>query len=374
MKKRAFSLDKIYFYLADGCNLRCRHCWIAPRHLAKGDPSLSLSLNLFRYIIEQAKPLGLTSVKLTGGEPLLHPQIDEILEEIRVLGLRLIVETNGTLCTEHLARRMAACRNPFVSVSLDGVDAETHEWMRGVEGSFDRAVEGVRNLIRSGLKPQIIMTLMRRNIDQIEDIISLAESLGCHSVKFNALQPISRGEAMHGKNETLDIGELVKTGAWVENCLVPSAKIRIYYSHPLAFRPLGRMFGEYGSCGTCGILGILGVLADGSYALCGIGESVEELVFGRAAEDALEDIWENTPLLKMLREGLPDRLEGVCGECLMKNYCLGSCVAYNYYITTNFFAPFWYCKEARQRGLFPESRLRPKSEKKEDEAVYTTVP
>ena len=84
------------------------------------------------------------------------------------------------------------------------------------------------------------------------------------------------------------------------------------------------MFGDTGDgCGQCGIFGILGVLGDGSYALCGIGETVPELVFGHADRDRLEDVWNGNPVLQELREGLPSRLQGICGECLMKSVCLG---------------------------------------------------
>jgi len=118
------------------------------------------------------------------------------------------------------------------------------------------------------------------------------------------------------------------------------------------------MFGSgWGGCGVCGILSILGVLGNGSYALCGIGETVPELVFGHAARDRLEDIWRDSPILNELREGMPVRLEGICGQCIMKGLCLGSCVAQNYYRSRNLWAGYWFCEEAREQGLFPESRL-----------------
>ena len=100
--------------------------------------------------------MGLTSVKLTGGEPLLHPAIADILELTRTENLGLVVETNGVLCTPILAKKIAACKNPFVSVSLDGSDAETHEWLRGVQGCYEATLRGVRNLVDAGLKPQLI--------------------------------------------------------------------------------------------------------------------------------------------------------------------------------------------------------------------------
>ncbi|MCD5401059.1 SynChlorMet cassette radical SAM/SPASM protein ScmF [candidate division NPL-UPA2 bacterium] len=361
MKERKFFLNNIYFYLTEGCNLCCRHCWIAPQYQGGSDPYPYLSVELFSSIIKQAKPLGLSGVKLTGGEPLLHPQIQEILGEIQASELRLTVETNGLLCTEGLAREIAACKNPFVSVSLDGSDAEAHEWIRGVKGSFEKALQGTRNLVKAGLKPQIIMTIMRRNKGQVEDMVRLAEDLGAGSVKFNLLQPVARGEEMHKAGETLSIEELVEVGEWVENVLSHSTNLRLYYSYPLAFRPLSKMFGNNGDgCRVCGILGILGVLADGSYALCGIGETVPEFVFGDAATEYLEDVWNNTPFLQELREGLPERLKGICEECLMKGCCLGSCVAQNYYRSKSLWSPFWFCEQAQSQGLFPESRLQPR--------------
>jgi SynChlorMet cassette radical SAM/SPASM protein ScmF len=357
-ESRRYPLNQIYFYLTEGCNLRCRHCWIAPKYQSEGDSSSALDLDLFRSIIEQAKPMGLSGVKLTGGEPLLHPEIKEILEYIRTENLRLIVETNGVLCTAELAEKMAACKDPFVSVSLDGADAETHEWVRGVEGSFEAALNGLQNLVDAGFRPQVIMSIMSHNKEQLESVVRLAERLGAGSVKFNVVQPTARGQKMHESGEALAIEELVELGRWVENTLSASTNLSLDYSHPIAFRPLGKMFNENGDgCGVCGILGILGVLADGSYALCGIGEIIRDLVFGHSTKDRLQNIWNKTPVLQELREGLPMRFEGICGDCLMKGLCLGSCLAQNYYGSRDLWAPFWFCKEAHHRGLFPDTRF-----------------
>jgi len=358
-----YPLKQLYFYLTEGCNLKCRHCWIAPKYQAPDKPAQGLDVGLFRSIIAQAKPLGLKGVKLTGGEPLMHPAIFELLEVIRTEQIHLSVETNGVLCTPQLAVALkGAGKNTFVSVSLDGADADTHEWVRGVKGSFDAVLEGIRNLVKAGFRPQVIMTIMQRNRHQIEQVVRLAEQLGAGSVKFNLVQPLERGVAMHAAMETLSIEELVELGRWVETTLSFSTKLRIFYSHPMAFRPLGAMFGDKGNgCGLCGITSILGVLADGSYALCGIGESVPELVFGHAAKDRLEDVWQQTPLLDELRGGFASKLEGICADCLLKNICLGSCVAQNYYRSMSLWAPHWYCEEARKAGIFPEERLKPQS-------------
>ncbi|OPY06063.1 MAG: Antilisterial bacteriocin subtilosin biosynthesis protein AlbA [Syntrophaceae bacterium PtaU1.Bin231] len=354
-------LNTLYFYLTEGCNLRCRHCWIEPPHQTARRQYPAVDPKLFRHIVEQARPLGLSSVKLTGGEPLMHPQIGEILEVLRDEKLRFNVETNGVLCTPEVARDLARSGLYHISVSLDGADSETHEWVRGVRGCFDAAVAGIRNLVATGIRPQVIMTLMRRNVGQMEAVVRLAESLGASSVKFNILQPTARGVKMHEAGETLSIREIVALGERVEGELSAGTKLRLFYSHPAAFRPLGKMYGREGTgCGVCGIRGILGVLGNGSYALCGIGETVPELVFGDAAKDALADVWRDSAVLNEIRRGLPRRLEGICAECLMKGVCLGSCVAQNYYRSRNLWAPHWYCEEALREGLFPESRLKGK--------------
>ena len=313
---------------------------------------------IFQSIIKQAKELGLTGVKLTGGEPLLHPEITKFLDIILKNDLALNVETNGVLCSAGIAEKIASCKSPFVSVSLDGVDASTHEWVRGVDGCFNSAIEGINNLVKAGLRPQVIMSVMKRNYDQVEDMIHLAESIGAESVKINIVQPSARGKHLHETGETLEIEDLIKLGHWVETELVLSTDLTVYFSHPLAFRPLGKIFRDGNDgCATCGILGIIGVLADGSYALCGIGQTVPELILGHAERDRLEDVWRESKILNEIREGLPTRFEGICGNCVMKSRCLGSCLAENFCVSGSFWASNWYCDSAYRRGLFPKSRM-----------------
>jgi SynChlorMet cassette radical SAM/SPASM protein ScmF len=352
-------LNTLYFYLTEGCNLRCRHCWIEPPHQSAKRQYPALEPAIFRHILQQAKFLGLSSVKLTGGEPLMHPRIGELLEILRDEKIRFNVETNGVLCTPELAQEMVRSGIYHISVSLDGADADTHEWVRGVKGCFDAAIGGIRNLVAAGLRPQVIMSLMRRNVDQIEAVVCLAESVGASSVKFNIVQPTARGLKMHEAGETLSIREIVRLGEWVENELSARMKLSLHFSHPVAFRPLGKMYGKTGgSCSVCSIHSIIGVLADGSYALCGIGETIRELIFGHASRESLEDVWNQHPVLREIREGLPRRLEGICGDCVMKGICLGSCIAQNYYRSGNLWAGHWYCEEAKAKNLFPATRLK----------------
>lgn len=353
---RKYRLGTFYFYLTEGCNLACRHCWMGPRFDPTGNIYPVLPVELFETAIREARPLGLQRVKLTGGEPLLHPHFTRLLEIVRREELSLIIETNGLLCTPEIASEIAKSPDRFVSVSIDGADAATHEWVRGVPGCFEAARQAVRNLVAAGIRPQVIFTVMRRNAGQADAVVRMAEELGASSLKFNVVQPTARGKNLHEDQETLNIADLIKLGRHVERELATKTKLTLFTYYPQAFKALHNLASRDG-CSTCGIFSILGVIGSGHYALCGIGEQVPELVFGEVGKDLLEEVWRENAILKALREGLPDRLEGVCGRCLMKGRCLGSCVAQNYYRKGSLLAPNWFCEQAEEAGLFPASRL-----------------
>ncbi len=350
-------LSTLYFYMTEGCNLACQHCWLAPKFDEDGSKYPVMDVEMFRNIIQEALPLGLRQVKLTGGEPLLHPNIYEILNILEEFGLFIWMETNGLLCDEKMAKQIAATEKPFISVSIDGSTAEVHNKIRGLPDAFERSLNGIKNLIANRVNTQIIFSIMRDNIHQYKEMIGLAASLGVASIKFNIIQPTERGKHLHEHEGDVTVQEYIEIGRHIEEELADTSPVKIYYDHPIAFRSLHRIADPATSGGTCGIKGILGVLADGTYALCGIGTSVEEMNFGRAGEESLENIWKNNAVLKDIRYNIPREFEGVCQRCLMKERCLGACVAQNYYRTRNLHASFWYCEEAERIGLFPKSRL-----------------
>ena len=316
-----------------------------------------LSLEIFEKVIEEAKPLGLKSVKITGGEPLINPNFTDMLHIVSRERLGLVVETNATLCEpKHAEAIKSACEKPFVSVSLDGIDADTHEYIRGVRGSYDSALRGIANLVNAGIRPQVIFTVMRRNQHQIDLMPGFAVSLGAGSVKFNVVQPSERGQKLHQERQTLNIEELVALGRRMDTPVFSSGPIPVYFDHPAAFRPLGKIATSNGPV-VCGIKRIIGVLPTGEYALCGIGAKIRELTFGCVGQQPLADVWNDHPVLRSVRNDLPGGLSGICSECIMKKMCMGHCVAQNFYRSHYLLAPFWYCEDAKNAGLFPNSRL-----------------
>jgi SynChlorMet cassette radical SAM/SPASM protein ScmF len=348
------NLTELYVYLSTGCNCSCRHCWIVDD--ARGSDEF-LDVDVADAVFSQAQPLGLQRVKWTGGEPTIHPQFPELLLLQKKHGLQGRVETNGLEVTEELARLMKDCGVTHVSVSLDGALPATHDSIRGVRGAHERVLLALAALKAVSVPTQIIMTLMAENRGEVDALIELAQRAEVGSVKLNLLQPMLRGETLSQLGGGVPLDDLLSLRDHLEHDCSPRYSFPIFLDLPVAFRPLHLIFDE-GPGGRCSILNVLGLLPDGSYALCGIGRHVPELVFGQAATDDLARVWNSHPVLEDLRSGIATRLEGICGRCLLNRYCLGSCVAQNYYRGGNLFSPFWLCEEAEAAGLFPAGRAR----------------
>jgi SynChlorMet cassette radical SAM/SPASM protein ScmF len=348
------ALTSLYLYIAGSCNLACRHCWITPTFQASGNGGQFIKLEYVEKAVREAKPLGLRSVKLTGGEPTLHPQFREIVEIIHEQGIEIILETNGTLVDADLAQFLMQQQVGFISVSLDGATAETHEALRLVPGSFDQAVSGIKFLVEAGFRPQLICTLNRGNITEIEQIMDLAEELGCGSVKFNVLQKIGRGEKL-SMEAGLAVSEVIRWHEYVNNQIPTNGIVKLYFDIPMAFFPIRKLLSDLS---FCNMSHVLGMLAGGELSLCGIGVSEKDLVYGNIDIDKLRKVWCDSPGLSKLRNLVPAQLEGICNECLHRDICNGSCIANNYYSSGKLNAASVFCEAANIAGLFPLSRKK----------------
>ncbi len=174
-------------------------------------------MEALRDAVIEAKPLGLCHAKLTGGEPLLHPRFVGIVDMLTAEGLQMNMETNGTLMTAELGRHLKEKTNvSFISISLDGADAKTHDRFRGVVGAYDAALRGLAHLTDAGYSNvQVIMSVHRGNLDQIDGLVRLVADRGAGSVKFNPVSFAGRGTTMHERGETLDYEERMALAAAV---------------------------------------------------------------------------------------------------------------------------------------------------------------
>ena len=161
-------LDHLWFQVAGTlCNLTCHHCFISCS--PKNDRFGFLSLATVQQRLDESVPLGVKEYYFTGGEPFLNPEMVEILCTTLNYGPATVL-TNGTVFKQDwLERLQAAEANSRYSlefrVSIDGFSAETNDPIRG-EGTFDRAMRGVEQLVRFGFLP--IITAARTWPDEQE--------------------------------------------------------------------------------------------------------------------------------------------------------------------------------------------------------------
>ena len=385
-------LIQLYIYLNDGCTLACRHCWGLTPPAPDGRGRQILATEKIIAAIREGLPLGLQSVRLTGGEPFYHPDFDHLLDRLESLELKVTIETSGAGLTVQRAARLARLPQCHVMVRLNGSNAATHESVGStpvsrMPGSFETAACAVKMLAQAGLPPHISFPILRQNAGQIPDVIRLAEELGAEAVSFLIVhpellpqapieavtghhngQPHKNGSNGHAKAssdlcgclaarppDTLTVEELIALGRRIEREMAHTTPLHLLFDQPPAFRglqPMARIEEqEY-----CSILNTLSLLSTGEYGLCGMSANHPELVFGQVG-DSLERIWREYPLLQTLRAGMPNRLEGICGHCIMKNSCMGHCPAESYLRTGSFWNPYWFCEFAEHAGLFPIGRM-----------------
>lgn len=352
-------LATFYLYITDSCNLRCRHCWITPTYTdVRPAPGEYLEPGLLKKAVAEAKPMGLQSAKLTGGEPVLHPQFVEIVDFLSAERLSLNMETNGTLIDADLARHLKDKTNlTLVSVSIDGPSPEIHDPFRGVTGSFDAAVRGFRNLVAAGYRPQLIMCPHRGNVEFVEDVVKLAVELGAGSVKFNPVSRSGRGIAMHERDETLSVEEILELAHYIRGPLQERMPIELMLSTPLSLYTVGELVSA-GPDGMCHVRNILGILGSGEMVLCGIGRTIPDLCFGNLADTSVREVWQENSVLRRMRRDLDGEYPGLCSRCIHTRRCQTYCVALNYQDTGRLVAPHSLCVQSEERGMFPENRLR----------------
>ncbi len=137
-------------------------------------------------LVEGARRLKTLVISITGGEPLLHPQIVEILNLIARAGISANLCTNGTLLTDELVGRLAGTSLKSISVSIDSPHPDEHDRIRGREGAFQAAIDGIRRLRKAmpELPVNINCTVTRRNFRTLKELVRLAAELGCAKISF----------------------------------------------------------------------------------------------------------------------------------------------------------------------------------------------
>jgi len=166
-----------------GCNLKCEMCkhWRERR-----EPPISMGR--FREIISELAELGCKKIHFSGGEPLLRPQLPDLVEHATQLGMRVTLTTNGTLVDKEKAKRLIEAGLRGVNVSIDSPNRKMHEKIRGVEGAFKttaRAVTLFRKYAHKGkLTVRINTVVSRTNYTTLDTLPDLAHELGADGINL----------------------------------------------------------------------------------------------------------------------------------------------------------------------------------------------
>ena len=187
------TLPLVTLYLSERCNSRCVTCdyW---RHGTK-----DVSLESVERMLPSLAALRTRAVLLSGGEPLLNPEWDDIAALLKSRGLALWLLTSGLSLAKH-ARRAAELFDS-ITVSLDGTRAETYAAIRGVD-AFDKVCEGIRAVAAAGVPTSVRVTLQRENYRELLAFVALARELGAVQVSFLAVD-VSNAHAFARRDDAI---------------------------------------------------------------------------------------------------------------------------------------------------------------------------
>lgn len=303
-------IENVSLEVTRSCNLRCKHCYNDSGVRKRNE----LSFEEIKQLIAQFENTGVLNVMLTGGEPLLHPRLFDIIEYIREHFMSCMLFTNGTLLTEEMVTALKG-RVLSVTVSIDGAVPQTHDSFRGVPNSFEKTVRAVKMLKEAGIPVRCSACIHRGNLGEVVDIVRLLEEL---KVKPDRMRPVS----YTGRSEESAVCVSPEEYGNVLEALKQYEKVRkdVKLELPSSLK--------IKNCGI-GRKSIV-IRSDGEVAPC--PPFPGEVSLGNVRECTLAEIWNDSPFLNVARAVSVLESE-LCRECVHVSVCRGGCMA-DYYVKT----------------------------------------
>ncbi len=315
------------------CNLRCKHCYINADENTKNK---ELSTKEAEYFIDDLAQMKVPVLLLSGGEPLLRDDIFHLGRFATDRGLRVILSTNGTLISPAIAEAIKKAGIQYVGVSMDGLMAE-HDDFRGVPGSFQEAIQGIRNAARIGLKTGIRFTIHKDNESALPGILDIVENEAIPRFCMYHLVYSGRGRdimkkdcSLEAKRKTMDLlikktMEFNEKGIKTELLTVDNHADGAYIHHYLKNHDPKRasevmdLLKMHGGCSAGTKFSNVDPL--GNVHPCQFWQHVD---LGNVKERKFSEIW-NDPDNTFL-EGMRNKqknLKGRCGKCNYNEVCGG---------------------------------------------------
>jgi SynChlorMet cassette radical SAM/SPASM protein ScmE len=329
------------------CNLRCAYCYY---FTGAAEVSADLPVEEWLTFFDELGECAVMRVALAGGEPFIREDLRILIERIVRNRMRFSILSNGTLITDDMAAFLRSTnRCDLVQVSIDGPGPETHDVFRG-DGSFARALAGLRTLLRNGVPATVRVTIHRHNVHSMVKVAELLlEDVGLPAFSTNSasymglcqknqdMVQLSVEDQSVAMQALLDLKQ--KYGDRVNAQAGPLANARQWLEMEQA-RNAGEAAlpgcGYLRSCG--GVMSKLNVRADGVMTPCNQLSHVE---LGRINRDKVREVWLNHPELQRLRRRRNTPLDDLafCKGCEYIPYCRGGCPALAYAITGSDGAP-----------------------------------
>ena len=182
------------------CNLTCKHCYSIS---ADTDFPGELTTDEVFAVMDDLKAFRVPVLILSGGEPLLRPDIFDISHRAKAMGFYVGLSSNGTLIDEHNIDAIAAAEYDYVGISLDGIGA-THDAFRRKEGAFDASMRGIRLCRDRDLKVGVRFTMTLDNAHQLPDLLRLVEDEGIDKFYLSHLNYAGRGNKNRGDDAAFE--------------------------------------------------------------------------------------------------------------------------------------------------------------------------
>jgi radical SAM protein with 4Fe4S-binding SPASM domain len=295
------------------CNLNCRHCY---NESGQGE---TLSPAQLHTIAQKLSQSGIFFITLSGGEPLMEPEIWEIIKQFKSNQKTLQLISNGTLITPRIAKKLKEYNVDSIQISIDGLE-KTHDYQRQMKGCFKKSVNAIQYLVAEGI-PVVVNTLVsQRNIDEIPGLIDLCVQVGVTEFRTSRLVLMGRGTDL--EEEVLSPEKTKKLILYILEQRKTRKDIVISPDECMCF--LGEKIHDYNlswqGCPAGRTEG--GVDAQGNVYPC-IFMSCDEFNMGNLLKESFDDIWRSEKF-DIIRNR-----QSVC-QCDIVDFCKGGCPAAAY--------------------------------------------
>jgi radical SAM protein with 4Fe4S-binding SPASM domain len=307
------------------CNLVCDHCYASRFPVGE-----ELSTEEAEALVAEAARLGVQHLALAGGEPLLRPDLFEIIAGARSLGLGVSLVTNGGRVTLEAAQALARSGVEVV-VSLDGARAQTHDRRRGV-GSHRQALAALAHLRQAGAAYRTVMALGTDNYHEVGEYLTLAHKLGAEAACLIPVMPSGRAGRESTPTAAQVAGALQAAGGRSQELGLP---LQLWC---LPFAPLV-MSSDRVSAYPC--RGSLSMDIDpaGRILLCDVLDVEVSALRGRGLVGA----WREQCRSPVVRRLASPKLAPVCADCPLAHQCRGGCYARARLLSGDLYAPDPLC-------------------------------